>query len=150
VSFQAASVLVGYQHIAGPSRVAFFVGPDFSHNGKGASPEVRGSSWNLRAVAEASTAISPRVDLIGWGTYSTFENQYMVLGRALYRPGEQFKIGPEASVSGGDTYEQYRLGAHASVPVSFGAIGLSVGHAWGGRSGDNDGLYANAILSLSF
>lgn len=150
VSFESVSVLVGYQRAVGPARVAFLVGPDFAHNGAGASPEVRGDSWGVRAVAEFYTPISPSLDVVGWGSYSTFENQYFVQGRILYRPSNRFRIGPEVSLLGGDTWQQYRLGARAVVPLSFGEVGLGAGHAWQDRTNDNEGLYASLILSIGF
>lgn len=151
VSFEGGNLLIGYQHAFDGTHVAFFVGPDVVHNGKGASPDVRGTSWAARGIAEFSTPLSSRLDLIGWGTFTTFESQYYVQGRALYRPGDNyFRIGPEVSFLGGDTWSQRRVGGHAEVPLPFGGLGASVGHAWTRRGGDNDGVYANLILSISF
>jgi len=150
VSFQNVNVLIGYQHNFENGRVGAFVGPDYTHNGEGASPEVRGSSWGVRFVGEAAAAVSPDFQLSAWGTYSTIENQYFVQGRALYRASEGFRIGPEIALAGGDTWHQNRAGGHAAVGLPFGELGVSVGHTWGADSNIDEGLYANAILSFVF
>jgi hypothetical protein len=155
VPFEAGSLMVGYQHAFDRTRVALFVGGDIIHNGEGADPSVRGTEEAFRVVGEISTPVTERLDLTGWGSYSTFENQYYVQARALYRPGDNgFRMGPEGSLLGGDTWDQARLGGHADFPLRlgglFGELGLSAGYAWGQRRVDEDGLYANAILSISF
>jgi hypothetical protein len=148
VSFQNASALVGYQHTADGVHVAFFIGPDFVHNGSGASADVRGSSWGVRGLAEVDVPVSPDFNLNTWATYTTIENQYYLQGRGLYRPSDRFKIGPEAAILGGDTWKQHRVGGHAAFAIPVGEIGVSVGHAWNSRSDAKNGVYANAILSI--
>lgn len=148
VSFQNVNVLVGYQHDFGGARAAFFVGPDFTHNGSGASADVRGSSWGVRGIAELVVPVSTRIDLSSWATYSTIEDQYYIQGRALYRPSDRFRIGPEVAFLGGDTWRQRRVGGHAAFAVPVGEFGISVGHAWNSGSDADDGVYANAILSI--
>lgn len=66
VSFQSVNVLIGYQHNFDSGRVAAFVGPDYTHNGEGASPDVRGSSWGVRFVGEGIAAVSPDFQLSAW------------------------------------------------------------------------------------
>lgn len=149
VSFQNANVLIGYQRAVGSGQIALYVGPDFTHNGSGASPDVRGSDWGVRGIAEVFVPIAPRLDLSGWATYSTIDSQYYVSLQTLYRAAPQFRIGPDAAVLGGDTWKQHRIGARAAFGAPIGEIGLGVGHVWDRRSA-SDGVYANAILSIRF
>jgi hypothetical protein len=150
VAYGGVNFLLGYQHAAGRSQVRFFAGPEYVHNGPGASPGIRGGSWDLRLVAEAAAPVGQDLDVTSYASYSTFENQYLAQGRLLYRTASGNRFGPEASISGGDTWEQYRVGGHADLATAFGAIGFSTGYAWNERTGSNEGLYANAILSINF
>jgi hypothetical protein len=150
ISFRSGSVLLGYQHHFEPGRVAFFIGPDFVHNGANASPEIRGRSWGARAISEIVIPVSPQFTLSNWSTFSTIESQYLTQVRALYNASGSFRIGPEFSIAGGDTWSRGRVGAHAGFSGSFGAIGLSAGHDYDRKENGDGGVYVNAIWSMSF
>ena len=150
VGFQNVNALVGYQHNFQSGRAALFVGPDYTHNGKNAFPDVRGDAWGVRVIGDVVTSVSPDFDLSGWGTYTTIQNNYLIQGRGLYRASNHLRIGPEIAFAGGDTWHQNRAGAHAGIAFRGGELGVSFGHTWGSASGIHEGFYGNAIISASF
>jgi hypothetical protein len=150
VAFQNVSALIGYQHSTEAGRFAFFVGPDYTHNGSGASADVRGGSWNARVVGEATLKLGKDVDLDGWGTYSTFKNQYYLQVRPLYHASSTLRVGPDVGFMGGKNWHQNRIGLHGSIGMPFGELGLGIGHTWGASSDIHEGVYANAIVSFAF
>lgn len=150
VSFQNANVLIGYQQAIGAGRVAFYVGPDFTHSGSRASSDVRGGSWGVRGIADLYVPVTSKLDLSSWATYSTIESQYFVSLQTRYRVLPNFRIGPEVALLGGDRWKQNRIGAGAAVAIPIGEVGLGVGHVWDRNSGGEEGVYVNAILSVGF
>lgn len=149
VNFSSGSLLLGYQRDLGGVSVSGYFGPEFVHNGKGASADVLGTEWGARAIAEVFVP-TRSLDLSTWATYSTFENQYFIQGQALYHQDHDGGIGPEVAFFGGDGWSLGRAGLRVSIPASFGQVGVGTGYQWGDDNEDARPLYANLVVVVGF
>lgn len=151
VNFYSAGFMLGYQ--ARTDRgvlIAGFVGPELVHNGSGADPRVEGTSWAARFVGEAYIP-GDTIDFSVWSSYSTFENQYHVTGRALANDiVGNGQVGPELGLFGGDGWRRSRAGLHIAQPTSVGQIGLSAGFDFDLKSAVYESPYASVGVSFPF
>lgn len=150
VSFYSLSGLIGYQKVSGNVKLSGFIGPELVHNGHDADRRVRGSKLAGRIIGEVALP-GREVDLSFWSTYSTFENQYYVSGRAQFH-GEAGKggIGPDVALFGGDGWQRGRGGLFATIPSEFGEIGVGGGYDWDLRGHIRESAYGNVSISLPF
>lgn len=149
VHFGTGSLLIGYQTHLGKVFVSGFVGPQVIHNGEGADPNVRGTSWAALVTGEIVVPAG-NMELSSWGSYSTFENQYYVQGRVLYRASPKFKIGPQAALLGGNTWRSGRAGGYFQMATSFGAFEGGLGYTWDRDGSNHEGVYGGGSLTFRF
>ena len=147
--FASAALLVGYQGHLGDVFVAGFAGPQLNNNSHGAPASVAGTQFNGLFTGEIGIPAG-RVDLSAWGSYSTFQNQFTISGRALYRVLPGFRLGPQVAYSGGNTWHRGRVGGFTSIYMRNSALEIGGGYSWNPDTGAGEGVYGNMSLSFPF
>lgn len=147
-----ASVMFGYQKHINSTRFTGYLGGDYSdHDLSPNDPgnSTQGSETGVKVQAEMRHNFDDNNTFSISGNYSTaYDNYY---GRTFFTTDlAGFKIGPEASVLGSESFDQRRAGLYVStgehLPV---VLNFQAGQAWTSRRGD-DSPYFGIGFSNTF
>lgn len=122
-----ASVLVGYQWRIGATTIALFAGPEYRHlslDPPDPGNRDRGSRWGLRGQAEIWSHPTEATLLTGTVVAGSAGHVW-ARASAGYRLAELAFVGPEIAAYVNETYNETRLGLHATG-LAIGAVTLRI------------------------
>ncbi|MGH1379049.1 MAG: cellulose biosynthesis protein BcsS [Alphaproteobacteria bacterium] len=147
-----ANAMIGYQKYLGTMLVSAFAGIDYNdHDLSPNDPgnDVDGSKAGVMAQVEVRKDFDELTQLNFNVNYSTAYDNYYASTR-LERDMGSFKIGPQFSVLGSESFDQKRLGVYVAtdrlLPVN---LSFKVGQSWASRRGD-DSPYIGFGISNTF
>jgi cellulose biosynthesis protein BcsS len=129
--------------------VTVFAGPELEDNRLTPDdPGTRRRGYRGGLIAAAEVWYQPRPDVMAaaHGVVAT-TSDYSVRAAFGWRVFDRFFIGPEAQMFGGHSYQQYRLGVHATA-FKTGAFEWSAGGGWVKDSDDRTGAYGRLGVIL--
>ena len=150
-------VLVGYRMSLGASWLTGFVGGDVqAHDNPDPGATLRGTEGGVKGLAEYFGPLSPKLDLLAYGSYSTAFSTYQAFARFGYKihnnPNvyDVIKIGPEVSSFGiEDAYRDGSIGGFIGFENAFGQFAISGGYRHP-FTDSPDGYYGNMHFGMSF
>jgi outer membrane immunogenic protein len=130
--------MIGYEFVQGSTSLLLMTGANYvtssSQNSQNAaanaSNPVPGTSWGSKSLIELYSTPTDKTMIDAEGEYSTAFNEYYEQFQIGYAAlGPEIYVGPEAIFMGGDTYNQYRVGAFVSgFKVGNVELGVSGGY----------------------
>jgi len=147
-----ANAMIGYQKYFETMLVSGFAGIDYNdHDISPNDPgnDVTGSETGVMAQVEMRKDFDAQTQLNFNLNYSTAYNNYYATTR-LERDLGNFKIGPQFTVLGSESFDQKRLGVYVAtdnlLPVN---LSFQAGQSWASRRGD-DSPYVGFGVSNTF
>jgi outer membrane immunogenic protein len=130
--------MIGYEFVNGSTSLLLMTGANYVTSSSGA-PEnsaansanpVPGTSWGSKSLIELYSNPTDKTMVEAEGSYSTAFREYYEQFQIGYAAlGPEIYVGPEAIFLGGDTYNQYRVGAFVSgFKVGNVELGVSGGY----------------------
>ncbi len=147
-----ADIMIGYQKHFQKTRLTGYLGVDYANHDlspRDPSNDVDGTETGVKGQVEMLHQFNDITTLNFIGSTSSAYNSYYV-NSLVTRSFGNVSIGPEVTFLGSESFDQRRLGLHASVhSVLPFAVSFSVGQAWVSRRGD-DSPYVGVGFSNTF
>jgi hypothetical protein len=137
--------LPGWHFKLGTFELTAYAGLDVQHHGL--SPDdlgnrSRGSHAGLRAGADLWWEPLPATMISAGANFTTIGDGYWSRGAFGWRVFDTVYVGPEALALGDDTYQQWRIGIHATA-LKFGGFEWSAGLGYVEDSDNRSGVYGS-------
>lgn len=144
-AYVLTSAMPGWRFMGDRLELTIFLGPDFQYHQF--SPDdlhnrVRGPNWGARLGGDLWYQPSDHLMATGSLSVSTIGPNFWSRAAVGWRLFDSVWIGPEAMALGGNTYQQFRAGIHATA-LRTGAFEWSAGVGYAHDSDDRDGAYVH-------